>query len=69
MRLRVIVVRRRSSDRINIMICWICQSAHTSDNPVMQVNEEPLCAECMGELSEISREKVEEKWLALLKRA
>jgi hypothetical protein len=35
----------------------------------MQVNEEPLCQECMGELDCISREKVEEKWLALLKRA
>jgi uncharacterized protein with PIN domain len=35
----------------------------------MRVNEEPLCQECMGELSDISREKVEEKWLALLKRA
>jgi uncharacterized protein with PIN domain len=30
---------------------------------------EAVCAECKGELSEISREKVEEKWLALLKRA
>jgi uncharacterized protein with PIN domain len=36
---------------------------------VTRVNEDDLCAECMGELSAISREKVEEKWLALLKRA
>jgi uncharacterized protein with PIN domain len=44
-------------------------SAHTSDNPVIRVNSEDICQECMGELADISREKVEEKWLALLKRA
>lgn len=50
-------------------LCWICQSVHTSDNPVIRVNEEDLCQECMGELSDISREKVEEKWHEILRRA
>jgi hypothetical protein len=54
---------------MNNNVCWICMSAHTSDNPVVTVNCEDICQECMGELADISREKVEEKWLALLKRA
>ena len=41
------------------MICWICQSAHTSDNPVIKVNNEEICEECMAETAQIGREATE----------
>jgi hypothetical protein len=51
------------------MICVICQSISTSDNPVEEINGEELCIECVREISEEPRSLVEKRWLELLRSA
>ena len=39
------------------LVCWICGSVSTCDNPVTIVNEEKICDECMHELAQIEEEE------------
>jgi hypothetical protein len=39
-----------------IPVCWICCAISTSDNPVMTINEERICEECIRETAQIEEE-------------